>query len=174
MKQYLFDLAEQKARNIQNGFQQIKNTLAKPQHSLSTYVEYVNSLKMCKNQKDNLIDEKKRLEEMNVVLRRYKSKEDTAFTIQQSTLQYKIESITQDIVEVETLLQEKEGEAALNKETNVEELDKKISEEKEKIVSHNEKLGSESLMTKNTPFKEALDELAKIKKKFDESVKRLG
>lgn len=79
IKQYLFDLADQKAKDIIKGFDKIKVTLSKPQHSLATYVDYVHSLKMCKNQKDNLVEEKKRLEEMNVVLRRYKSKDEQNF-----------------------------------------------------------------------------------------------
>lgn len=37
-----------------------------------------------------------------------------------------------------------------------------------------EKIQSESLMSKATPFNTALDELGKIKKKFDESVKKLN
>lgn len=56
----------------------------------------------------------------------------------------------------------------------MEDLDKKINEEKEKIVGHIEKLQSENLMSKATPFNTALEELSKIKKKFDDSVKRLN
>ena len=72
MKQYLLELAEIKAREIMNGLSQIKNTLQKPHLTLIAYVDFVNSVKVCKNQKENLQDEKKKLEEMNVVLRRYK------------------------------------------------------------------------------------------------------
>lgn len=56
----------------------------------------------------------------------------------------------------------------------MEELDRKINEEKEKINNHNEKITSETLMSKATPFNTAIDELNKIKKKFDESTKRLN
>lgn len=56
----------------------------------------------------------------------------------------------------------------------MEDLDKKINEEKEKIVNHIDKLQSESLMSKATPFNTALEELNKIKKKFDDSGKRLN
>jgi hypothetical protein len=67
-----------------------------------------------------------------------------------------------------------EGAAADKKEENVEQLDQKINEEKEKIFGHIEKLNGENLMNKNTKFSEALDEINKIKKKFDQSVKMLG
>lgn len=86
----------------------------------------------------------------------------------------KLELIVTNIAEVEELLAKSEGGVAEQKETNVEELDRKINEEKEKITGHIEKLGSEALMSKATPFGTALDELAKAKKKFDESVKRLN
>ena len=49
IKQYLYDLAEQKAKDITKGFDKIKGTLNKPQHSLASYVDYVHSLKMCEN-----------------------------------------------------------------------------------------------------------------------------
>lgn len=75
--------------------------------------------------------------------------------------------------DLDTLISNSEGQIADSKENNVEELDKKINEEKEKIVAQIEKLTSESLMSKATIAKEALDELSKIKKKADDSVKRL-
>jgi hypothetical protein len=56
-----------------------------------------------------------------------------------------------------------------NRATNVEELDKRINDEKGKITEQVEKIGSDTLMTSVTPFKEALDELNRIKKRTDES-----
>lgn len=76
IKQYLFDLADQKGKDIIKGFEKIKITLNKAPHSLTTYVEYCNNLKMCQNQRDNMIEEKKRLEDMNTALRKYKLKDD--------------------------------------------------------------------------------------------------
>jgi hypothetical protein len=67
-----------------------------------------------------------------------------------------------------------EGQVAEGKEQNVEELDKKINEEKEKIVLLIQKLGSETLTSKATSNKEALDELGKVKKKNDECLKKLN
>jgi hypothetical protein len=49
MKNYLLELANTKARDIDRGLSSIRNILNKPQHSLAAYVEYVNSLKLCKN-----------------------------------------------------------------------------------------------------------------------------
>lgn len=49
MRQYLFELADQKAKDILKGIQNINGILSRPQHSLATYVDYVHSLKMCKN-----------------------------------------------------------------------------------------------------------------------------
>ena len=129
---------------------------------------------MCKNQKDNLIEEKKRLEEMNVVLRRYKSKDEQNFNTQHQLLLQKLELIVTNITEVENLIAQAEGSIAESKENNVEELDKKINEEKEKIMGHIDKLTSENLMSKATPFNTAIEELNKIKKKFDDSGKRLN
>jgi hypothetical protein len=59
---------------------------------------------MCKNQKDNLIDEKKRLEEMNMTLKKFRSREDQAFSTQLGVLQNKIDGISDLIIEIEDLL----------------------------------------------------------------------
>jgi hypothetical protein len=87
IRAYLYDLTNSKAREILSGLNQIRTTLQKPAHSLQTFVDYVNSLKMCKNQKDNLVDEKKRLEEMNMTLKKFRSKEDQSFNNQLQVLQ---------------------------------------------------------------------------------------
>jgi len=57
----------------------------------------------------------------------------------------------------------------------LEELDKRVLEEQEKVQALIEKVTtSETLIRADTPAKEALDEAARIKKRFDESVKRLA
>ena len=89
-------------------------------------------------------------------------------------MQYKIEEIVRDLSNIELLIQGADGQVADNKETNVEELDKKINEEKDKIVALIGKLNSEILVSKATTCKDALDDLKRIKKKFDESIKKLG
>ena len=114
---------------------------------------------MCKNQKENLIEQKKKLDDMNGVLRRFKNKEENFFGVKQQTLQISIEKIGLEILDIEKLIETSEASVADNKETNVEELDKRINEEKTKILSHMEKISNESLMTSITPHKESLEEL---------------
>jgi hypothetical protein len=86
----------------------------------------------------------------------------------------RLESIGTEITDIERLIELSEEQVLTNKEQNVEELDKRINEEKEKIELQVEKINSEVLMTSITPNKESLEELARIKKKFDESTKRLN
>ena len=64
MKEYLLNLAERKAREILSGLVDIKATLNKPPAALASYVEYVNKLEQCQQHKDELVDQKKKLEEM--------------------------------------------------------------------------------------------------------------
>lgn len=111
---------------------------------------------------------------MNLILRRQKTKDDNQFSIQQGALQLKIEEILKELGNVEALITQSETTAADCKEQNVEQLDQKINEEKEKISVQVSKLNSESLTSKITTCKEALDELGKIKKKQDECSKKLN
>ena len=61
------------------------------------------------------------------------------------------------------------------KEGHLEELDKRVIEEAEKVQALIEKVTtSETLIRVDTPAKEALDEANRIRWKFDESVKRLA
>lgn len=77
MKEYLLDLAELKAKEIQTGLQEIKQILKSTPGSLTSYVEYVSKVQMCKARKENLADQKKRkLEEMKGVLSKYRSKDE--------------------------------------------------------------------------------------------------
>jgi hypothetical protein len=64
MKEYLLRLAEGKARGILNDLVDIKTTLNKPPAALASYVEYVSKLEQCQRRKDELADQKKKLEEM--------------------------------------------------------------------------------------------------------------
>ena len=45
-------------------------------------MEYVNNLKKCKLEKESWVEQKKKLDDMNGVLRRYKSKEEQYFAVQ--------------------------------------------------------------------------------------------
>jgi len=134
IRTYLFDMTNSKAKEIQNGLNHIRTVLQKPAHSLQTFVDYVNSLKMCKNQKDNIIDDKKRLEEMNMTLKKFRSKEDQSFNTQLQVLQQKLEDITNEISAIELILQQSEGTVTENKDTYVGDVDTKINEEKERLA----------------------------------------
>lgn len=154
----------------------------KKKDTLVTYVEYVANLNLCKNIRDNLYVEKKNLEEMNSILKRYKAlrKDDNISSVssnpfqpKQAVIQSALDEITRDLGILEQDIANAQGSVEENKDTNVEELDKKINEERDKISQYIDKLKSETLISKDTTNKEALDELAKIKKRSDESVKKI-
>jgi hypothetical protein len=176
MKEYLLELAELKAKEIQTGLQEIKQTLKAAPGSLASYVEYVSKVQMCKARKDSLADQKKRkLEEMKGVLSKYRSKDEGYPNVPQTSLQSKIEGLGTELQEVAKLVEKAEVDVTEQREQNVEALEEKVVEEQERVRALIEKVGeSETLIRADTPAKEALDEAAKIKRKFDESVKRLS
>jgi hypothetical protein len=176
MKEYLLELAELKAKEIQTGLQEIKQTLKAAPGSLASYVEYVSKVQMCKARKDSLADQKKRkLEEMKGVLSKYRSKDEGYPNVPQTSLQSKIEGLGTELAEVAKLVEKAEVDVTEQREQNVEALEEKVVEEQERVRALIEKVGeSETLIRADTPAKEALDEAAKIKRKFDESVKRLS
>lgn len=68
-----------------------------------------------------------------------------------------------------------EGDTREARDGHLEELDKRVVEEAEKVQALIEKVTtSETLIRADTPAKEALDEANRIRRKFDESVKRLA
>lgn len=69
-------MADRKAREISTGLAEIKGTLNKPPAALASYVEYVSRLESCNQRKNDLGDEKKKLEEMKQVLSKYRSKDE--------------------------------------------------------------------------------------------------
>lgn len=141
---------------------------------MAAYVEYVDNLELCRVKKDEQIDEKKKLEEMKAVLSRYRSKEEGYQSVQQSSLQSKIERLATAIAAADARIREAEAATAEAAGTNVEELETRVAEEQERVHSLIEKVtSSETLIREATAPKEALEEAGKIKKKFDESVKRL-
>ena len=175
MKDYLLKLAEKKAKDIQQGINEIKSTLSKPPATLQSYVDFVNKLESCKTSKDELAESKKKLEEMKQVLQRHKRQDEGFPNVSHTSLQSKIEGLTTELTEVEALIIKAEEETSESRENNVEELGKKVVEEQEKVQALIEKVQtSEILIRSDTPAKDALDEASKIKKRFDESVKKLG
>jgi hypothetical protein len=98
---------------------------------------------MCKNQKDNLIEDKKKLEEMSVTLRKFRSKEDQNFSNQLTVMQTRIEEIQGAITEIEQLLTNSEGLVTEGKDGYVSEVESRIEEEKKKIIGIISKLSEE-------------------------------
>ena len=177
MKDYLRELAERKAKESSAGLQDIRNRLKETVGTLASYVGFVTELELCSQRKDQIVEQKKRLDEMKGVLSKYKSKDEGGYGsgFAQQALQSKIEALAAEIVEVEGLLQQAAETVKEAREANIEELDKRVIEEQEKVANLIEKLSSsEQLMKAHTPAKEALDEAAKLKKRFDNSVERLS
>ena len=79
MKTYLLELAATKARESQARLQDIRNILNKPIASLQSYVAHVNELADCRQQKDQLNDQKKKLDEMKAVLSKNRSKDEGGY-----------------------------------------------------------------------------------------------
>mmetsp|Transcript_11712 Transcript_11712/g.17850 ORF Transcript_11712/g.17850 Transcript_11712/m.17850 type:complete len:417 (-) Transcript_11712:9814-11064(-) len=175
MKEYLLKLAEKKAKDIQHSINEIKTTLSKPPATLQSYVDFVNKLESCKASKEELAESKKKLEEMKQVLQRHKQKDEGFPNVSHTSLQSKIEGLTTELADIEMLITKAEEETKESRDNNVEELGKRVIEEQEKVMALIEKVTtSEILIRADTPAKEALDEASKIKKRFDESVKKLG
>lgn len=175
MKEYLLQLAEAKAKEIQTGINEVKGILGKPPASLASYVDYVAKVEECNGKKEALEKMKKhQLEDMKTALSKYKSKEEGYGNVNTTSLQSKIESLTAELQEVAQIILTSKSNITEERESNVEDLQKKVVEEQEKVQSLIEKVSNDTLTSADTPAKEALDEAAKIKKKFDESVKRLS
>lgn len=82
MKTYLHELAENKVKESQQGLYQIRATLNKPLATLASYVAHVNELALCRQHKEQLVDQKKKLDEMKAVLSKYKSKDEGYQSVQ--------------------------------------------------------------------------------------------
>jgi hypothetical protein len=128
---------------------------------------------MCKNQKDNLVEDKKKLEEMSVTLRKFRSKEDQAFSNQLSVMQNRIEEIQGAISEIESLLTNSEGLVTEGKDGYVSEVEARIEEEKKKIAGIILRLSEELLMSSETDPTDAIKALNRIKKEFDDTLKKI-
>jgi len=101
MKEYLLQLAEAKAKELQGGINEIKSILSKPPASLASYVDYVSKVEECNVRKEALEKMKKhQLEDMKTALSKYKSKEEGYGNVNTTSLQSKIESLTAELQEV--------------------------------------------------------------------------
>jgi len=176
MKEYLRELAEKKAKESSAGLAEIRQRLREPLSTLASYVGYVTELDACRQRKDQIAEQKKRLDEMKGVLSKHKGKDEGGYGsgFGQGALQTKIEALALEIAEVEDLLAGADDQAKNAREGNVEELEKRLMEEQEKVQGLIDKIvTSEALMKATTPPKEALEEAARVRKKFDASVERL-
>lgn len=129
MKAFLQELALNKAREIERGLQEIRATVSKPPGSLQSYVDYVSKLQNCREQKELLAEQKKRLEDMKGVLSKFRSKDEGYQNLTQSSLQNKIESLNGELAQIDEILTKAEEVAQGGREENVQELEKKIIEE---------------------------------------------
>jgi dynein heavy chain len=177
MKEHLRELAERQARESSAGLQEIRARLKEPLSTLQAYATYVTELDACRQRKDQIADQKKRLDEMKGVLSKYKSKDEGGYGsgFAQGALQARIEGLAAEIGDVEGLLQQAEEAVKEAKEANVEELDRRVLEEQDRVAAQIDKLmTSETLMRAGTPAKVALAEAADLKKGFDKSVVKLA
>lgn len=126
MREYLMDLAKDKATDITHQINDIKKIINQPPATLSSYVEYVNKLDMCSLQLEGLREEKKKLEDMKSLISKHRSKDEGYPNVAQSTLQSKIEALHTEITEVQGSIDKANAETEGQKEANVEELEKKL------------------------------------------------
>jgi hypothetical protein len=111
------------------------------------------------------------VEEMNAVLRRVKSKEET-FGSSSNVLQMRLEQITKQSHNINNVLEEAEGSVNDKKAEMIHVLEKNINDVKERMTEYTGKINVEALISASTPSAQALDELNKTKKKFDDFRKR--
>jgi len=88
-------------------------------------------------------------------------------------MQQRIEDITTAITEIEGLLTNSEGIATEGKDAYVAELESRLEEEKKKIINIIEKLSDEQLMSSETDPTDASRTLARIKREFDDTQKKI-
>ena len=123
MKEYLLQLAEAKAKEIQTGINEVKGILGKPPASLASYVDYVAKVEECNGKKEALEKMKKhQLEDMKTALSKYKSKEEGYGNVNTTSLQSKIESLTAELQEVAQIILTSKSNITEERESNVEDL----------------------------------------------------
>ena len=175
-RKYLITLSDQKYKEIQSKISEIKASLTKTPNSLQSYVDFVRQLQWCKEMKDNLDSQKRKLEEMKGVYSKFKKPDDTTQSNQATTqLQTKIETTQNGILDIDGLIVKAEEEITNSKQGYVEELEQKIVGEQAKVQTFIDELTSPDgiFVNAQTKLKAATDDLSKLKKKFDESVRRI-
>lgn len=175
MLDYLLELANQKRHQMNQGLYTIQQELAKIPTELKSYVDFCGMLEQSKIQKDNLIMNKKELDEMKTQLQKYRDREDQSMSLKINSLQSGIETLNVQINEVEAQIAKAAEDVLAEREAHVEDLGKKIVEEQKKVTDLVEQIEtSPVLLDKDSKSKEALDVANKIRKRFDDCQRKLS
>lgn len=174
LRTYLFDLAKKTNKNIEARVEDIEKKLANDFNNLKEFVGFVESLNNSKIEATELEQKKGTLEQMKGVLGKYRNKDDS-FGVKStvSDVQGWIENLNTKLTDLQGRLNNAETEASTRKAHNVETLVARIEEEKTKLNEYIEKSQSETLMNKDIPAKDALDELSKLKRRYDDTWKKI-
>jgi len=138
MRTYLYELAMECSNNLTSSLSKIQNDLSKPITNLVSYVEFVSRLKLAKEELKANEEDKKKLEEMKVVLSKYRERNEGLTSVSTtnanvSTLQSKIDHVNDKIKAVEKVIDEGNEKTELQKEGNIEQLQTKIEEEQDRL-----------------------------------------
>jgi hypothetical protein len=176
LRVHLNSLARDSANQINNTLSNIKNTLGKTPTNLKDYVDYVKQLQEAQAKTEVIEQQKKKLEDMKQVLGRFREKSEfgSQGASQIQTLQGKIDGIQQELQVVKGVLDEAKAKRGEGSETNTEQLTSQIQQETDKLDDLLEKIESETLMSKHTAFRDAIDELGKHKKKYDACMEKIS
>ena len=146
--------------------------MGKKPTTLPSYIDYVQNIDKCNEMKENLCERKKGLEDIKSILTKFRPKEEG---YQSLPLQARIDALTADIEKTEEDMNKSHEDVLKERDAHIEDLEKRLLEEQDKVKQLVEDvLTSEKLMRAETPPKEALDAANKIKKKFDESQRKLN
>jgi hypothetical protein len=169
---YLAELADKQAKEVALGLTQIRADMGKKPSSLPSYIDFVQRLDECNKIKDSLSERKKGLEEIKTVLTKFRPKDEG---YQSLPLQGRIDQLTIDIENTEYELHKALEDAHKEREGHVEDLEKRLFEEQEKVKLLIEDVQTNEKLTRaETTSKEALDTAVRIRKKYDESVRKLN
>lgn len=176
LRVHLNSLAKDSANQINTTLANIKTTLSKTPTNLKDYVDYVKQLQEAQAKTEVIEQQKKKLEDMKQVLGRFREKSEfgSQGASQIQTLQGKIDGIQQELQVVKGVLDAAKAKRGEGSETNTEQLTSQIQQETDKLDDLLEKIESETLMSKHTAFRDAIDELGKHKKKYDACMEKIS
>jgi len=172
MKKYLIDLSDELNLEITNGYRDIRKKLDRKFVLLNEYVEYWGELKKCISDKEKLVGKTKLLNDMLQLLKKYRSRDEGYGYLanpQLSDLAQKLEKLQKEGQEVDEIIQQKQGEVIQKKSSMLETLSQNIDGVKKKIEQNITAVNTELLLSAQTPFSEALEELDHLKQQFDKN-----